>query len=255
MASISKQLTAARAELEQRTVDLETLRKELPGYEKLLRENEATADQAKRAKVGVKELSDAKLQAMSARELLEQHESDISEAEGDVDRLTALVRELEHHEQLAALETQLMKVQQQFPGLVEKALDAVQEAFAPVFEAREKWAGLYEESRSVRHSASGGTFERHSGANTDPVAHEHNQQAHAFNQRLQAAGINVNAFAQPPSLYQQRAARVSVPASALIAHKVMTREREPADGRVNWATLLRLVTSVLQSRAAAAEGR
>ncbi len=79
---VKKQFFAARKELE----DLEA---ELPNYERLLAENEKAESERRRIKAPLDELALAKTRVQAARELLEQHRSDIEAAQAEADRLEA----------------------------------------------------------------------------------------------------------------------------------------------------------------------
>jgi phage-related tail protein len=79
---VKKEYFAAKKELEQ-------LEAELPNYERLLADNVQAEGERRRIKAPLDELAVAKTRVQAARELLEQHHSDIKTAQAEADRLEA----------------------------------------------------------------------------------------------------------------------------------------------------------------------
>lgn len=74
-------------ELKQACAELEALRVELPDYQALLRRNESAFEQLRSSGADESALKEARGRIGVARELLEQHQSDIRTAECEVARL------------------------------------------------------------------------------------------------------------------------------------------------------------------------
>lgn len=67
--------------------ELEQLEAELPNYESLLADNERAESERRRIKASLDEIAQAKTRVQAARELLEQHRSDIAAARAEANRL------------------------------------------------------------------------------------------------------------------------------------------------------------------------
>ncbi len=91
-------LKTLQTDLETARDALTALQDELPQFHSLLTDNEHDAETKKRERASLDDQAQAKNRVMVAREMLEQHQSDIATAQAEVTRLEAL----ERREQLLA---------------------------------------------------------------------------------------------------------------------------------------------------------
>ncbi len=115
---VKKQFFAARKELE----DLEA---ELPNYERLLAENEKAESERRRIKAPLDELALAKTRVQAARELLEQHHSDIKTAQAEADRLEVEYRRETTLDGMAGYAREATKQKEAFEAVMHEANQAL----------------------------------------------------------------------------------------------------------------------------------
>ncbi len=115
---VKKEYFAAKKELEQ-------LQSELPNYERLLADNEKAESDRRRIKAPLDELALAKTRVQAARELLEQHHSDIKTAQAEADRLEADYRRETTLDELAGYAKEATKQKEAFEAVMHEANQAL----------------------------------------------------------------------------------------------------------------------------------
>lgn len=140
-------LTAIEADLSKAREALITLQDELPQFHALLSENEAEQARLKSERAPLDKQAQARGRVQIAREMLEQHQSDIATARGEVDRLEAsknrgltLAKMATHAKNATKHRETLDKVVLEVSAVLGRALEQMDAAFAGIREERQAFA-------------------------------------------------------------------------------------------------------------------
>lgn len=146
---------------------LATFRAELPDFERLVKDNEAAAETLRRERADLSKQAEAKGRVSVAREMLEQHHSDIATAQAEVSRLEAeasrastLQTMADHAKQAQELRTAYDREMKAAVTQLEKRLETIRGIKAGLASAREGFYaagqslapegfGIFRESRTV----------------------------------------------------------------------------------------------------------
>jgi DNA repair exonuclease SbcCD ATPase subunit len=188
---LKKQFFAARKELE----DLEA---ELPNYERLLTDNEKAESERRRIKAPLDELALAKTRTSAARELLEQHHSDIKTAQAEADRLEADYQHAVTLDKMTEHAKEAEKQQQAFNALMHETNTAL----APLVERLDNaWRGLNKARRDFL--STGRPLAEGFGRNSPPWGATSEQmtaaeaEMNAVLEEVRARGANLDAALTP----------------------------------------------------------
>lgn len=167
--------------------DLKELTAELPDFEKLLERSEAhEADlRAKKAagSATIEDLQDARASALTARQLLEQHHADIETAQVEVERTQREAKAAALVTRLRALGDSLRSNQEEVQALTREALEAFTHSMVRISERHRSMAGLISEWRA---------------ATVDLRRLEEHPDMSSTYDRLDAAGVDVQAVQTTP---------------------------------------------------------
>jgi hypothetical protein len=146
--NVTKELTNHQKQLEASTLKLNQLRTELPSYRNLLEEASTKETALKRERVSLNELTTQKLQVLSAKELLEQQESDIIVEQEQIQTLTLEVKNLETLASIAKTEKALSTLQNSYCADFTRILETLYSSLEELAKKRRNWFEMREDFKA-----------------------------------------------------------------------------------------------------------
>ncbi len=141
------QLTRLEEQLKTATESHQALTNELPRFHGLLTDNEQTAERLRREKADLDEQAQARGRVNIAREMLQQHQSDIASAqqevarlEADIDRERIILQMVEHSREAKAERSRIDKAFLHLARELQRATSTISEAWCAENEARSAFA-------------------------------------------------------------------------------------------------------------------
>ena len=128
---------------------------ELPTFEKLVSDNEGLETELRKRKANLDELAAQKLRTISAKELLEQHTSDIQEARRLLDVLDKEAKVQDHLTTIKELDSELAALQASYKQDMLKAVENLIKTFSGLGAKRKRWLELRSNVHDEIHSLSG----------------------------------------------------------------------------------------------------